>query len=179
MRTAIILSDPASGCPGRARHRCGFTMIEMMAVLAVIAILALLAAPGFQDQIIRSQINEALPLADVAKKPVELSWSLLQRLPADNAAAGLPVPEKIVNNYIRAVELQDGAVNITFGNRANANIKGKVLTLRPAVVADAPVVPVAWVCGLAEAPEKMTVLGDNRTNIPANFLPVACRSWKK
>jgi len=36
-------------------------------------------------------------------------------------------------------------------------------------------VPVAWVCGYAEAPEKMTLIGENRTNIPAGYLPVQCR----
>jgi len=50
-----------------------------------------------------------------------------------------------------------------------------VLTLRPAVVADAPVVPVAWVCGNSTAPDKMTVQGENRTDIPMTFLPFKCR----
>jgi len=44
----------------------GFTLVEMMVVLAVIAILALTAVPSFQDQIVRDQINTALPLADIA-----------------------------------------------------------------------------------------------------------------
>jgi hypothetical protein len=41
-----------------------------------------------------------------------------------------------------------GAIDITFGNKANGNLKGKILTLRPAVVDDAPVVPITWVCGM-------------------------------
>jgi type IV pilus assembly protein PilA len=44
------------------------------------------------------------------------------------------------------------------------------------VVKDAPIVPVAWVCGYAEAPAKMTLIGENRTNIPPRFLPYACRA---
>jgi type IV pilus assembly protein PilA len=159
-----------------ARSPAGFSMIEMMVVLAVIAILALLAAPNFQDQIVRDQIKEALPLADIAKKPVELGWVAAQAFPTDNAAAGLPVADKIVNNHIRSVEVQDGALHVTFGNRANAYLKDKVLTLRPAVVDDAPIVPITWVCGYAEPPEKMVVKGLNRTNIPANFLPFNCRA---
>lgn len=151
-------------------------MIEMMTVLAVIAILALLAVPSFQDQIVRDQINTALPLADIAKKPVAAAWAVLQAFPPDNVSAGLPPADKIVSNQISAVQVQDGALHITFGNRANGLIMGKVLTLRPAVVDDAPVVPVAWVCGYAEPPAKMTVKGENKTNIPANFLPFSCRS---
>lgn len=48
----------------------GFTLIEMMAVLAIIAILALMAVPSYMDRTVRQQIEAALPLADIAKKPV-------------------------------------------------------------------------------------------------------------
>ena len=157
------------------RH-AGFTLVEMMVVLAVIAILALMAVPSFQDQIVRDQINTALPLADVAKKPVAASWAAFEQLPANNFAAGLPSADKIVSNHISSVLVQNGALHITFGNRANGIINGKILSIRPAVVEDATVVPVAWVCGYAEAPAKMTLVGENRTNIPARFLPFACRA---
>jgi len=156
--------------------RAGFTLVEMMVVLAVIAILALMAIPSFQDQIVRDQINNALPLADIAKAPVAASWAIAQSFPPDNAGAGLPPAEKIVNNYISSVLVHSGALDVTFGNRANGIINGKILTLRPAVVDDAPIVPVAWVCGYAEAPRNMSVKGENRTNIPASFLPFACRA---
>src|SRR3954471_7311110 len=97
--------------PDRQR---GFSMVEMLVVMAIIAILALLAAPGFQDQIVRDQINKALPLADIAKTPNALAWSTAQAFPADNASAGLPPADKIVSDYIRSVQVQDGAINITF-----------------------------------------------------------------
>jgi len=158
------------------RRRDGFTMVEMMVVVGVIAILALIAAPSFQNQIVRDQINTALPLADIVKAPLAASWTVAQSFPADNAAAGLPSADKIVNNYINAILVRDGAIHITFGNRANGLIQGKILTIRPAVVEDAPVVPVTWVCGTAEGPGKMTVKGENRTNIPAGYLPFNCRA---
>jgi len=156
--------------------RCaGFTMVEMMVVVGIIAILALIAIPSFQNQIVRDQINSALPLADIVKAPIAASWTLTHSFPADNASAGLPAADKIVNNYVSAILVQNGAIHMTFGNRANAAIKGRILTLRPAIVEDAPVVPVTWVCGTAEGPGKMTVKGENRTNIPVNFLPFSCR----
>ena len=159
-----------------AKRYGGFSLIEMMVVIAVIGILALMAAPNFQDSIVRNDIKTALPLADLAKQPVAAAWALAQAFPHDNAAALLPPPEKIVSNQISAVAIKDGAINITFGNGCNGIIKGKVLTLRPAVVLDAPVVPVAWVCGTAEAPNQMTVQGQNNTNIPDTFLPFNCRA---
>jgi type IV pilus assembly protein PilA len=164
---------------GNALRGQGFTMLEMMAVLAVIAILATLAIPSYLDRIVRDQIKAALPLADVAKPPIAASWSRDGTFPADNAAAGLPPPEKIVANYVSAVAVVDGAIHMTFGNRANKAIAGKILSLRPAVVEDAPMVPVAWICGSAEAPEKMTVNGRNLTDVPAALLPVDCRALKR
>jgi type IV pilus assembly protein PilA len=154
----------------------GFTLLELMVVVGIIAILALLAIPTYQDKFVRDQIAEALPLADIAKPPVALSWALLQNFPADNVAAGLPVADKMVNNFISSVAIQGGAIHITFGNKANNAIRGKILTLRPAVVADAPIVPVTWVCGYATAPDKMTIKGENRTNIPPGWLPIRCRA---
>jgi type IV pilus assembly protein PilA len=156
----------------------GFTLMELMAVVAVVAILAMLAVPSYLDRIVRDQIKAALPLADIAKQPIAASWTLTQDLPADNAASGLPPAEKIVANYVSAMAVEDGAIHITFGNRANKTIAGKTLSLRPAIVEDAPVVPVAWVCGYAEAPDKMTINGRNLTNIPEPLLPMECRAFK-
>jgi type IV pilus assembly protein PilA len=158
----------------RTRRR-GFTLIEMMVVIGIVAILALMAVPSFQEKIVRDQIVEALPLADIAKAPVAASWSLGLPLPDSNDAAGLPPADKIVSNLVSSVSVQGGAINVTFGNHANSALKGKVLTIRPAVVADAPIVPVAWVCGNSTPPDKMTVKGENRTSIPVAFLPLKCR----
>jgi len=68
----------------------GFTLIELMIVIAIISILATMAAPSYQDRIIRSQVQEALRLAEVAKTGIEEFYTAKQRLPADNAEAGLP-----------------------------------------------------------------------------------------
>ena len=183
MRRSRALSERArrAGCAmtrstRRASGEGGFTVVEMMVVVGIIAILALLALPSYQEKLVRDQIVEALPLADIAKPPIAAAWVIAQSFPADNAAAGLPADDRIVSNLVSAVSVQAGAIHLTFGNRANGLIKGKVLTLRPAVVEDAPIVPVAWVCGYAPVPEKMTAKGENRTNIPAAYLPFKCRS---
>lgn len=157
------------------RVRRGFTMIELMMVVAVIAILATLAMPSLQARVVREQILEGMKLAEVAKAPVALAWKSAHVLPADNAAAGLPAAERIVSNLVIGVGVEQGAVQVTFGNQANGAIRGKTLTLRPAVIDDAPVVPVAWVCGAAPVPAPMTVHGSNRTDVPARYLPLNCR----
>jgi len=156
-------------------RRTGVTLIELMVVLAVIAILAMIALPNMQGSLVRDQIVEASKLAEIAKAPVALAWTTTQSLPADNAAAGLPSADKIVSNLVSAVAVDAGAIHITFGNRANSLIKGKILTVRPAVVEDAQVVPITWLCGSAAPPGNMTAKGTNRTDVPPSYLPAKCR----
>lgn len=146
-----------------------------MVVVAIIAILALMAVPLYRDKYVREQVIEAMKLTDIAKGPIASAWSATRTFPDDNAAAGLPVPDKVVSNYVKSLTVEAGAIHVVFGNQANGALRGMTLSLRPAVVEDAPVVPVAWVCGYAAAPEKMTVLTANKTDLPKGWLPVNCR----
>jgi type IV pilus assembly protein PilA len=154
----------------------GFTMIELLIVMGIVAIMVLMAVPTYQGKIARDQVVEAGPLADLAKKQVAAVWLATQTLPANNAAAGLPPDDKIVGNLVTSVLVEAGAVHMTFGNRASGLLKGKILTFRPAIVEDAPIVPIAWVCGYASAPDKMTAKGENKTNIDEAYVPWNCRA---
>ena len=153
----------------------GVTLIELMAVVAIIAILALMDVPSYHDKYIREQVIEAMRLTDIAKGPVAAGWATTKTFPDDNAAVGLPAPDKVVSNYIKSLTVEAGAIHVVFGNQANGALRGMTLSLRPAVVEDAPIVPVAWVCGFAAVPEKMTVTTANKTDLPKVWLPVNCR----
>ncbi len=153
----------------------GFSAMEMMVVVAIIAILAMIAIPSSMGRIIKENVVAALPLADAAKEPIAAAWKATKTLPADNKEAGLPAPEKVVSNFISALEVQNGVIHMTFGNKAHPKIMGKILSLRPAVIEESQVVPIAWVCGNAKVPDQMTVKGENRTNIPEEYLPRLCK----
>lgn len=157
------------------RTDAGFTLVEIMIVIAIIAILALMTVPSIQARLAREQIIEAVKLADIAKPAIAAAWAAGEPLPDDNLAAGVPAADKIVSNLVSAVTVDRGAIHITFGNSANGVLKGKVLSLRPAVVEDEPTVPVTWLCAKARVPAKMTVLGTDKTDLTDDLLPLNCR----
>jgi len=153
----------------------GFTLIELMIVVAIIGILSTLAVPSYQDRVIRAQVSEGMAVADFVRQSIVAQYARTRGMPRDNAAAGLPDGKVIVGNYVSEVRVRDGAVNIVFGNRSNKFLAGKTLTMRPAIVPEHAVVPVAWVCGNASTPEKMKVMGENATDLPPSHLPIDCR----
>src|SRR6188474_2256205 len=109
----------------------GFTWIELLLVLAVAAILALLSIPAMHEGVLRKQVKEGLALADVAKRAVQEAWSATGEMPADNKAAMLPEPEKIVGTHVSSVRVDHGAITLVFGNNASKVLHGRKVTFRP------------------------------------------------
>ena len=156
-------------------HQCGFTLIEIAVSLGILLILATMAVPSLLNGVIRNQIKESLALADIATRGVSTVYAGSGEMPADNLAAHIPEANKIISNLISAITINNGAVTITYGNNASSNLRGKHLTLRPAVVADTPQVPIAWVCATKKVPDGMTVKGQDLTDIKPAWLPIECR----
>ena len=162
----------------KSSHATGFSMIELVVVMAIVATLVLMAMPLFTGRAARNQILESAALSDIAKGNVASyygSGSHKGTLPANNEAAGLPAPDKMISNYVSAVTVTDGAVIVTFGNNSNARIAGKKLTWRPIVVKDTPTTPMDWICGGTPVPKGMDAGGTNVTDIPPDALPPYCR----
>ncbi|MCF6178666.1 MAG: pilin [Geopsychrobacter sp.] len=120
-------------------------------------------------------MQEGIELSAFVRQSVEDYYREKGQLPQNNAAAALPEADKILGNFVDQVTVANGAINIRFGSRINVNAKGLTLSIRPAVVAGETRVPIAWVYGYASVPQGMTAKGENRSDIPARFLPVNCR----
>jgi type IV pilus assembly protein PilA len=173
----VIIANPQRGAFTNVsikRHQSAFTLIEIMVVVAIIAILALTAVPTLYQGVVRQQIKDSMPLADLARDGVASFYRREGKMPANNAAANVPPANKIIGNYVTSVTVADGAVTMTFGNSAYSAVKGKKLTWRPAIVVDAPTVPIAWVCGGKAPPNGMTAQGRNETTLPGNVMPGGC-----
>ncbi len=154
----------------------GFSLIEVVIAIAIIAILALMVMPYLAEQTARQQIKDSMELAEVAKAGVNKYYAGSGgKFPSENAVAGVPAAEKIIGNYVTSVAIVDGGVNMTFGNNSHALIKGLVLSIRPAYVADTPAVPLSWVCAGKPVPSGMEVAGVNATTLKVTSLPVECR----
>ena len=124
---------------------------------------------------IREKVNEAIGMTDTLKTPIVDYWVVHRAFPEDNAAAGLPEPDKLIGNYVTGIAIVDGAMHLTLGNKANQKLHGKILTLQPLFVEDSTLSPVSWNCGYSHPPPGMELAGDNRTTVDNKHLPIACR----
>ena len=138
----------------------GFTLIELMIVVAIIGILAAIAIPAYQDYTIRAQVSEGLNLTGACKAAVTEYYQDQGVFPADNVTAGLEAAANIRGKYTTQVAVGAGGVcAATYGNEANANINGAVLSMTPLDNQGS----VSWDC-----------TGD--ATLVNKWLPAACRS---
>lgn len=158
-----------------ARPKQGFSLIELLIAIAIIAILATIALPSQKGEIVKVQVHESTKLVENYKSDIITYYLLNGKWPPNNRAATLPAPQKILGHFIIGVNLEDGAMHLKFGAKANKSIQNKLLSIRPIYVKDSPKSPISWVCGFDEVPRNMVAAGKNRTNIEEIYLPMLCR----
>ncbi|MBB6521918.1 pilin [Pseudoteredinibacter isoporae] len=153
----------------------GFTLIELMIVVAIIGILAAVALPSYQTYTTRAQVSESLVIVGELKNTVAEYYKHTGKFPLTNKDAGMPEPKYLLGNYVKEIRVENGAFHIRLGNKVNAMLDGKILTVRPIVVTGSPASPFSWVCGHSSIPEGMEAVGKNRTELDPALLPGSCR----
>lgn len=156
--------------------RNGFTLIELMVVVAIIGVLASIALPNYQSYVQSSEVTEVLSVTNALRSKVNTQYVDQLSFPSDNEAAGVPAEHLLIGNRITGIRIEEGAIDVTMGNKASAPLHGKILTFRPAVVTGSPTSPITWLCGFSEPVPGMEAIGENRTDLDKTFLPTLCRS---
>lgn len=112
------------------RNQKGFSIIELLIVVAIIAILILVALPQYKKYIIRAQVSEGLSLAAGPKTELGVLHAEFGEFPETATLAIRPGTGK----YISASAMAHGSTRTasmvyTFGNKANAEIKGQTFVV--------------------------------------------------
>jgi TM2 domain-containing membrane protein YozV/Tfp pilus assembly major pilin PilA len=147
--------------------------------IAFIGILAAIAIPAYQDYTVRSQIVEGLNLAAAPKAAIADAILRQGRAPSDGAQAGLPNTAGAVGKYVQSITVDNGRIDITYGNMANSLIANHVVSLTPYLDRQGGSDPqVLWRCAYAPVPASATeeISKYDAGNVPPKFLPRACRA---
>jgi type IV pilus assembly protein PilA len=154
-----------------------------------------IAIPAYQADIIRAQVTEGFSLADpygviapaegVADLGQAVAGELLMAVIAeaiirgdaplyiDSSSLQLGVRD---GRYVQSVQVHSGAIVITYGREANAQLQSRHLMLFAAQTASGDIV---WVCGHAQAPAPIAGGGEGvvgTTDVDDKYLPSTCRS---
>ena len=152
----------------------GFTLIELMVTIVIISILATITIPSFLISRQRSDVAEALRMADTIREDVTAYYYYNLSFPANNNKAGVPEPDLLIGNNVTRIEIEDGAIHITLGNKVSKLLQGKILSLRPAIVTGSPKSPISWLCGSDSAVTGMEAVGENKTDLDNAIVPASC-----
>jgi len=158
----------------RLKANRGFTLMELMVAVAIVGILATMAMPSFYISRQRSEVAEVLRKADTIREDISDYYNINLSFPSDNHEAGVPEPDLLIGNKFSRIEIEDGAIHITLGNKISTPLRGKILSLRPAIVSGSPKSPIAWLCGADSPVSGMEAIGENKTDLDDAIVPRSC-----
>ncbi len=155
----------------QSKQEAGFTLIELMIVVGIIGILVAASTPNYVMWATKARLKEAHAMASELKGDLNEFYKKRGRFPKNNAEAGLPAPELLVGNYVKSIQVENGAMHVTLGNRMEIFLRGKVFTIHPYIVSGSPKTPVSWGCGKSPPPDGMKTIGEDKTDVDPVYLP--------
>ena len=133
--------------------------------LAAGGLVAAVALPAYQDYTIRAQVAEGLTVAAPVKNAVAQAYAATGTLPATLRSIELD-PHEFEGQYVRNVEIYDGAVLIHYGKSANPLLAGRTLSLHPATLENGDI---EWSCGYSAGKDV------TQTDVAPKYLPTSCQ----
>lgn len=127
----------------KLKHQYGFTLIELMLVVAIIGILAAIAIPAYQSYTMRAKVAEGMELVKPVQQAISQYYDRWGRLPKDNSAAGLPLPQVLRGRWVEMIDVRDGMISVQFEKSIS---KDALLYIRPAIQTAYPTAALVWVC---------------------------------
>jgi hypothetical protein len=146
-----------------------------MTTIAVVAVLAAIAIPAYQDYTLRAEVALALQQAAALKLAISERYYSADALPKSAEELGMELPMTSADGKV-TVDLDAGAILITFNEGAHAKLRESYLYLLPAVDQSGNL---SWRCGNAfgDTEELLLELEDGiGTDIADRYLPASCRA---
>ena len=148
-------------------------IIVPFVMIAILGILAAIAIPAYQTYTIRAQVNEGFLLTSQMKSAVVKKYMSTKSWPV--SIDDLSLSQPMSGRYVAALGVDHGTVSVTYGNRANPLIAGRVLSFRPLVTGPGAI---TWTCGYANVSgreDPNNPIGPDLTDVKPQFLPGECR----
>ncbi len=171
----------------QSRPPSGFTLAELLASIAILIVLAAILINAYQTYIVREQVRDGVRLASSLKPAIISHLRNHDVMPISRTSLGLDKnPTDTANNYVKSVDVKNGRLDITFGNRANATIADAILYIVPYQMPDGSIV---WRCGSAPLPtdadgNELPLITSSlsssppafaASNVPIRYRPDFCR----
>ena len=151
-------------------------------VIAVTALVGALGVSAVRTYVVRAQIAAGVTLTATTQDQVARAFRSSGLPPTNRQSAGLSPGGSDDNaEYVEAIDIADGRIEIRFGSSADSAIAGQTLSLTPFETADLRVV---WICGNKIPGVGLNPLGfaggarqavQVLTTIEARYLPSTCR----